>query len=146
MLHRSSLQPPTPEGPPLQWQEGIAYLLFTLHKEKCSIYEVLSTRLRKGNIGMHQPNWLSFILPAVVVVSLAFIATASGQDVSTSFEDDAPNFGDFTLGTPPKTVTFTGGFTQNQNVGDLYRTGDKSFMAASGDTATIICSMAGSVH
>ena len=87
--------------------------------------------------GMHKSNWLSFILPAVVIVSLGSIATVSGQDVSTSFEGDAPNTGDFTLGTSPKTVTFTGGFTQTQGNPSLYRQGDKSFMVRSGDTATI---------
>ena len=87
--------------------------------------------------GLHLSNWLRFLLPAVLVVSLGSITTVSGQDVSTSFEGDAPNFGDFTLGTPPKTVTFTGGFTQTQGILSLYRTGSKSFMALSGDTATI---------
>ena len=87
--------------------------------------------------GLHQSNWLRFLLPAVLAVSLGSITTVSGQDVSTSFEGDAPNFGDFTLGTPPKTVTFTGGFTQTQGNPSLYHSGDKSFMVLSGDTATI---------
>ena len=85
----------------------------------------------------HPSNRLPFLLLALVVC-LGSSTVAHGQ-ISTSFEEDAPNFGDFTLFSSPNSVTFTGGFTQTQGNPSLYKTGDKSFMVnlGIGNTATI---------
>jgi len=85
----------------------------------------------------HPSNRLPFLLLALVVC-LGSSTVAHGQ-FSTSFEEDAPNFGDFTLFSSPNSVTFTGGFTQTQGNPSLYKTGDKSFMVnlGIGNTATI---------
>ncbi len=86
----------------------------------------------------HQPNRVQFLILALFIVLIGSSTAAYGQ-FSTSFEGDAPNFGDFTLFSSPNSVTFTGGFTQTQNQPGLYKSGAKSFMVnlGIGNTATI---------
>ena len=85
----------------------------------------------------YQHSWLWFLV-AIFMVLIGSSTAAYGQ-FSTSFEGDAPNFGDFTLFSSPNSVTFTGGFTQTQGDPSLYTSGDKSFMVnlGIGNTATI---------
>ncbi|MCH6569934.1 MAG: hypothetical protein IH794_07490, partial [Acidobacteria bacterium] len=84
----------------------------------------------------HRPSGLRFLILALFIVLIGSSTVAYGQ-FSTSFESDAPNFGDFTLFSSPNSVTFTGGFTQTQGNPSQYHSGDKSFMVNSGNTATI---------
>ena len=86
----------------------------------------------------HRPSGLRFLILALFIVLIGSSTVAYGQ-FSTSFESDAPNFGDFTLFSSPNSVTFTGGFTQTQNISSLYHSGSKSFMVnpGIGNTATI---------
>ncbi len=84
----------------------------------------------------HQPKGLQFLIVALFVVLIGSSTAAHGQQFSDSFEN-APNFGDFTLGTSPKSVTFTGGFTRTQGIFSLYHSGVKSFMVNPNNTATI---------
>ena len=64
--------------------------------------------MKKTHCGNHQPNGLQFLLLALFIVLIGSSTTAYGQDVSTSFEFNDTS-GSFTLGTSPKSVTFTNG-------------------------------------
>ena len=92
--------------------------------------------MKKTYGAIHQPDWLKFLPLAIFLVLIGSSTAAYGQ-FSTSFEEDAPNFGNFTLFPSPNSVTFTGGFTQTQGNPSLYKSGDKSFMVTQGNTATI---------
>ena len=70
-------------------------------------------------------------------LTLALISLpVKAQDVVTSFEFNDTD-GSFTLGTPPKTVTFTGGLAQTVGILSLYHTGTHSWMIPAGGTGTI---------
>ncbi len=92
--------------------------------------------MKKTYFGIHQPDWPKVLLLAIFVALIGSSTVAYGQEFSDSFET-APDFGDFTLFPSPNSVTLTGGFTQTLGIKDLYKTGDKSFMVNSGNTATI---------
>jgi len=85
----------------------------------------------------HLSNRVQFLLFAFLILLIGSSTVAYGQQFFTSFEGDAPNFGDFTLFPSPNSVTFTGGFTQTQGNRSLYHSGDKSFMVTQSNTATI---------
>jgi len=57
-----------------------------------------------------------------------FIPISYSSDVSTSFETTNTS-GSFTLGTSPKTVTFTGGEAKFAGIASLYHSGSQAFMA-----------------
>ncbi|MDA2939030.1 hypothetical protein MYX75_12315, partial [Acidobacteria bacterium AH-259-A15] len=73
---------------------------------------------------------------AAVLLAISVLSPAFGQDVSTSFE--FPDItSQFTLGTPPKSVTFQGGEAKTVGQPGLYRTGSKSWLIDADRTGTI---------
>ena len=73
--------------------------------------------------------------PTLVLFGLLFTCLSHAADVTTSFPDDQTS-GSFTLGTPPKTVTFTGGEVRIAGISSLYRSGARAYMVRN-ETATI---------
>ncbi len=76
--------------------------------------------------------------PTVVFcLGLTLIAgVLAAEDLSTSFEFNDLS-GEFTLGDPPLTVTFTGGEAKSIDNLALYHTGTHAFMVSAGGTGTI---------
>jgi hypothetical protein len=72
----------------------------------------------------------------ISILALLFVGAAAGQDVQTSFEFFDTS-GSFTLGTPPRTVTFTGGQAKTVGIESLYRSGLNAWMIDAGDTGEI---------
>ncbi|MCG7550127.1 PQQ-dependent sugar dehydrogenase [Pseudoalteromonas sp. Of7M-16] len=64
-----------------------------------------------------------------------FVPKLYAADVSTTFPTDQTS-GTFTLGTQPKTVTFSGGEVRIAGISSLYRSGSRAFMVRN-TTATI---------
>jgi len=92
--------------------------------------------MKKTYCGIHQTRGLQFLILALFIVLIGSSTAAYGQDVSTSFEFFDTS-GSFTLGTSPKSVTFTNGLAQTVGQRPLYHSGDFSFMVTQGNTATI---------
>ena len=86
---------------------------------------------------MNQYKWLDLrLLLAIFMTVIGSSTAAHSQDVSTSFEFNDTS-GEFTLGTSPKSVTFTNGLAQTVGQPPLYFSGSHSFMVTQGNTATI---------
>ena len=77
---------------------------------------------------------LCFLL--LFALLMASTPQAQASDVSTSFETTDTS-GNFTLGTAPKTVTFTNGEAKFAGNGELYRTGSQAWMVKNNNTGSV---------
>jgi len=73
---------------------------------------------------------------AVSVALSLFAASASAEDLITSFEYDVL-LDEFTAAPPPQSLLFVGGEAKSVGNPDLYRTGVRSWMVDAGETGTI---------
>jgi len=88
-------------------------------------------------LGEHQLPINNIIIKILVFILFlfSFIPISFSTDLSTSFEITNTS-GSFTLGTPPKTVTFTDGEAKFAGIASLYHSGSQAFMVQN-NTATI---------
>ena len=88
-------------------------------------------------LGTYKPHIKEIVTNAFYFLVFFFllIPTSFATDVSTSFETTNIS-GSFTLGTSPKTVTFTNGEAKFAGIASLYHSGSQAFMVQN-DTTTI---------
>ena len=67
----------------------------------------------------------------ILLIAAALVFPGSAQDLETSFESTGGG-ADLTLGTPPRTITFTGGVAKSVGKGSLYRSGVRSWIVRAG--------------
>ncbi len=76
-------------------------------------------------LGKHKLTIIKLLI--LFLLLFLFIPISYSSDVSTSFETTNTS-GSFTLGTPPKTVTFTDGEAKFAGISSLYHSGSQAFM------------------
>jgi len=85
----------------------------------------LEFTMKNLEFGKHQLLIIKLLI--LFLLLFVFIPTSYSSDVSTSFETTNTS-GAFTLGTSPKTVTFTDGEAKFAGIASLYHSGSQAFM------------------
>jgi glucose/arabinose dehydrogenase len=81
-------------------------------------------------------NKSHLLIVVACLMTCAIPGVLSAEDLTTSFEFEDLS-GEFTLGDPPLTVTFTGGEAKSVGNFALYHSGFSSFMIGAGNTGTV---------